>query len=77
MFYILGIILWVIFAFWPAIVARRKGHSFILFFLLSLVIFVFALILAYAVKDKTLTAQDIADDKAAEAALARDEARGK
>jgi hypothetical protein len=77
MFYILGIILWVIFAFWPAIVARRKGHSFILFFLLSLVIFVFALILAYAVNDKTLTAQDIADDKAAEAALARDEARGK
>jgi hypothetical protein len=77
MFYTLGVILWVIFAFWPAMVARRKGYSFILFFLLSLVIFVFALILAYALQDRTLTSRDIAEDKAAEAALAHDEARGK
>ena len=72
MWYLLGVILWVIVAFWPAMVARRKGHSFILFFLLSLVFFFLALILAYAVKDRTKTARDIADDKAAEAAIERD-----
>ena len=75
MWYILGVILWVIVAFWPAMVAHRKGHSFILYFLLSIVFFPLALILAYAVKDKTLTPQDIADEKAAQAALERDEDR--
>jgi uncharacterized membrane protein YqjE len=75
MFYILGAILWVIFAFWPAIVARRKGYSFVLFFLLSLFTFIFALIAAYAVKDKTKTPRDIANDKAVDEALARDEGR--
>lgn len=71
--YLLGAILWVIVAFWPAMVAKRKGHSFILFFLFSLVFFFLALLVAYMVKDRTLTARDIADDKAAEAALDRDE----
>lgn len=75
MWYLLGAILWVIVAFWPAMVAKRKGYSFILFFLLSLVFFFLSLILAYVVKDKTKTAQDIADDKAAQAALERDEDR--
>ena len=73
MWYLLGAILWVILAFWPAIVARRKGYSFILFFLLSIVFFFLSLVLAYAVRDRTLTQQDIAADKAAEEALRRDE----
>ncbi len=50
---LLGIVIWVIIAFWPAMVAKRKGHSFILFFLLSLVFFFLSLILAYVVEDRT------------------------
>lgn len=75
MWYLLGAILWVIFAFWPATVARRKGYSFVLFFLFSIVLFVIALVTAYALKDRNETAQDRADKKAAMAALERDEKR--
>jgi len=32
-FSILFLIIWVALAFWPARVAGRKGHSFILFFI--------------------------------------------
>lgn len=42
----------ILIAFWPARVASRKGHSFILYFLLSLVFFPLAIIMAYAVKDR-------------------------
>jgi energy-coupling factor transporter transmembrane protein EcfT len=49
----IGIVLLVLIAFWPARVAGRKGHSFIAFFLLSLVFFPLALILAYVVEDRT------------------------
>ncbi len=47
------IVLWIAIAFWPARVAARKGHSFILFFLFSLVFFPAALIVAYLVGDRT------------------------
>ena len=50
---ILGIIIWVTLAFWPARVAARKGHSFIGFFLFSLVFFFAALVVAYVVSDRT------------------------
>ena len=73
MWYLLGAILWVIFAFWPAIVAKRKGYSAVLFFILSIFLFVIALILAYLVPDKTKTAQDVADDKAVDKALEQEE----
>jgi hypothetical protein len=55
MFFLLGIgiVLIVLLAFWPARVAGRKGHSFFAFFLLSLVFFPLALILAYVVEDRT------------------------
>ena len=33
---IIGIIIWVAIAFWPARVADRKGHSFFGYFMLSL-----------------------------------------
>ncbi|MCU0309773.1 MAG: hypothetical protein MUE36_02370 [Acidimicrobiales bacterium] len=49
---ILGLIIWVALAFWPARVAGRKGHSFIGYFILSLFFFPLALIMAYVVKDR-------------------------
>ena len=49
---ILLFIIWIAIAFWPARVASRKGHSFLLYFLLSLVFFPLSLILAYVVSDR-------------------------
>lgn len=49
---IIGFIIWVAIAFWPARVAHRKGHSFIGFFLLSLLFFPLALIMAYVLRDR-------------------------
>jgi len=51
-FGILGLIIWIAIAFWPARVAGRKGHSFVGYFILSLVFFPLALIMAYMVKDR-------------------------
>jgi uncharacterized membrane protein YqjE len=45
-FGLLGLIVWVLIAFWPARGARRKGHSWLLFF------FPAALIVAYLVRDR-------------------------
>jgi len=50
---ILAIAVWVLIAFWPARVAARKGHSFVGYFLFSLVFFPAALIVAYMVSDKS------------------------
>jgi len=50
---VVAVIIWVAIAFWPARVAGRKGHSFFLYFLFSLVFFPLALIVAYMVDDKT------------------------
>ena len=50
---IIFIFIWIAIAFWPARVAGRKGHSFFLFFLFSLVFFPAALIVAYMVGDRT------------------------
>ena len=49
---IIGLIIWVLIAFWPARVAGRKGHSFIGYFILSLFFFPLALIMAYVVQDR-------------------------
>lgn len=49
---IIGFIIWVAIAFWPARVAARKGHSFIGYFILSLFFFPLSLILAYVAKDR-------------------------
>ena len=46
------LVAWVLLAFWPARVASRKGHSFIGYFVLSLVFFPLALIMAYVVADR-------------------------
>ncbi|GAA4360634.1 hypothetical protein [Angustibacter luteus] len=51
------VIIWVAIAFWPARVASRKGHSFFLYFLFSLVFFPAALIAAYLVGDRRTAVQ--------------------
>jgi hypothetical protein len=51
---ILLVVLWIAIAFWPARVAGRKGHSFVGFFLFSLLFFPAALIVAYMVDDRTV-----------------------
>ena len=50
---IIGIVIWIAIAFWPARVAGRKGHSFIGYFFLSLLFFPLALIMAYVVEDRS------------------------
>jgi hypothetical protein len=49
-------VIWIAIAFWPARVAARKGHSFFLFFLFSLVFFPLALLVAYMVSDRSVAA---------------------
>ena len=51
--WIVLVCIWVAIAFWPARVAGRKGHSFFGYFLLSLLFFPLALIMAYMVHDRT------------------------
>ena len=51
--WLLFVVIWIAIAFWPARVASRKGHSFFLYFILSLVFFPAALIVAYMVHDRT------------------------
>lgn len=53
---IIGLIIWIAIAFWPARVAGRKGHSFIGYFILSLFFFPLALIMAYVVTDRRVVA---------------------
>jgi hypothetical protein len=52
-YWVIAGLIWLAIAFWPARVAARKGHSFIGYFLLSLLFFPLAIILAYAVEDRT------------------------
>ena len=50
--WLIGLLIWIAIAFWPARVAGRKGHSFVLFFIFSLFFFPLALITAYLVRDR-------------------------
>ena len=52
LWWILAAVIWIAIAFWPARVASRKGHSFFLYFLFSLVFFPLALLVAYMVDDR-------------------------
>jgi hypothetical protein len=56
LWFIILAVLWIAIAFWPARVAARKGHSFFLFFLFSLVFFPLALLVAYMVSDRSMAA---------------------
>ena len=49
---ILFLVVWIAIAFWPARVASRKGHSFVGYFIFSLIFFPAALIVAYLVQDR-------------------------
>ena len=53
LWWILAAVIWIAIAFWPARVASRKGHSFFLYFLFSLVFFPLALLVAYMVDDRS------------------------
>lgn len=50
---VIVLFIWIAIAFWPARVAARKGHSFIGYFLLSLLFFPLSLLLAYLSADLT------------------------
>ena len=54
--WIIAVLIWIAIAFWPARVAGRKGHSFFGYFLLSLLFFPLALIMAYMVHDRSAPA---------------------
>lgn len=54
---IIGLIIWIAIAFWPARVAARKGHSAIGYFILSLAFFPLALLMAYLVQDRSAFAR--------------------
>ena len=67
---IIGLVAWICLALWPARIASRKGHSFILFLLLGIVTsFLFSLLVAALVKDRNATAKSRADDAAVEKAM--------
>ena len=51
--WIIAVIIWIAIAFWPARVAGRKGHSFVGYFVFSLVFFPLALLMAYLAHDRT------------------------
>jgi phosphotransferase system glucose/maltose/N-acetylglucosamine-specific IIC component len=71
---ILGLIAWIIIAFWPARVASRKGHSFLGYFILSLFFWWITLFVVYfGLKDKNETTRDRASEKAAEKVLEQEE----
>ena len=71
---IIGIVAWFALALWPASIAKRKGHSFVLFLLLGILTsFILALIIASLVGDKTETAKDRADDEVVERAMHKEE----
>ena len=53
---IVAIVVLLALAFWPARVASRKGHSWLLFFVFSLFFFFPALITAYLVQDRSVAA---------------------
>ena len=72
--YVLGVILWVILAFWPAVIAKRKGYSFALFLIIALIIsWLIALVIAILLKDKNETSSSRANEKAAEAIAEKQE----
>lgn len=64
--FIIGIILWVLLAFWPAMLAKRKGYSFILFLILSwFVSFAITLLAVLFLKDKNKISADQTINKTA------------
>ncbi|HMS23643.1 MAG TPA: hypothetical protein PKB09_02445 [Candidatus Saccharibacteria bacterium] len=64
--FLLGMILWVLLALWPAMLAKRKGYSFILFLILSwFVSFIITLLVVLFLKDKNEISVDRTINKTA------------
>lgn len=58
---ILGLILWIAFAFWPAVIAKNKGYSFFLFLILSwFVSFLITLVVVLVLPDKINPSAEVA-----------------
>ena len=71
---IMGIVVWVAVALWPAYIAKRKGYRVLLFFIGGIFIsWLLTLIIVSLLKDKLITAEEIADDEAAEVFLDKEE----
>jgi len=67
---VIGIIAWIIIAFWPARWAQSKGYNFFVFLILSWFIsFLLTLVIVAFLRDKNETAQDRADTAAVEKIL--------
>lgn len=49
---ILGFVIFVALALWPAFIAKNKGHSFLLYFLISIPFWWITLFVTLALKDK-------------------------
>ena len=64
--FLLGMILWVLLALWPAMLAKRKGYSFMLFLILSwFVSFIITLLAVLFLKDKDEISADRTINKTA------------
>lgn len=71
---ILGIVAWILVAFWPARWAQSKGYNFFLFLILSWFIsFVLTLLIVLFLRDKTETPESIAADDAVEEVLEKEQ----
>ncbi len=74
---VLYIIAAILIAIWPARVAKRKGHSFWLWLLISLFFWFIALFVVYfGLEDNTKTAKDKADEEAVDKILEKQEKAG-
>lgn len=51
-FIIMGVFLWILLAMAPAFIARKKGYSFLLFFIISLFFWWITLFVTFFLKDK-------------------------
>lgn len=49
---VIVLVIWISIAFWPASIARSKGHSFFLWFLISIPFWWISLFVAFALKDR-------------------------
>jgi len=71
---VLGIVAWIIIAIWPARVASKKGHSFLGWFIFSIFFWWISLFIVYfGMKGPKKSAREIADDKAVEKELDKEE----
>lgn len=59
-FITIGAVLWIMLAFWPASLAKKKGYSFLLLLILSWgVSFIITLIAVVLLEDKTTGDQEL------------------